>query len=655
MDIIVAQKQISDKDRAEINKQLKLDLVDHLYQGCLPGTISGNVASIALFLDFYKFTSTVALITWFIGFNLMMFLLSTIYFLYRKYKDSLNIVTWEWAYYIVMSGCAISWVPCLYLMPSNAVREYLALLAIFLASTGYATGSIGHFNLCVITLNIILGPVIIWSFLKGGLYYNIIGIYSMIYVAFMFGANHRSTQWFKESIKLKLENTLVSHQANHDLLTNLPNQRLLSQFMESAIETATKNKNSFALLSFSLNRMEMINDSLGYETSDAIIQAMAKRIQNLATTLSTNSADKIKYIVTISRKDTFDIIIAPADQQTIENQIKLFFETTEDPFFFAKREVKLTASIGISIFDRDGNDTQTLLSNSNAAMLLAKQFGGNRFEFYKAELNSQTPKNLELEKDLHTALRNNEFQLYYQPLIDLKTNKVCGMEALLRWPHHLYGLISPMQFIPIAEETALIVPIGEWVLKEACLQTLKWHQMGFTSLKVAVNLSSKQLMQANIFDTIKRILLETNFNPNFLELEITETAILNEEVIPLLKKFKELGLSLAVDDFGTGYSGLSYLKRFSVDKLKIDQSFIRDLPGNAHSATIVSATLAMARELKIRTLAEGVETKEQLEFLREKGCDIIQGYYFSKPLETAFFTQFLLSYTEAQAKTTEPA
>jgi EAL domain-containing protein (putative c-di-GMP-specific phosphodiesterase class I) len=218
------------------------------------------------------------------------------------------------------------------------------------------------------------------------------------------------------------------------------------------------------------------------------------------------------------------------------------------------------------------------------------------------------------------------------------------MEALLRWPHPIYGLISPIQFIPVAEETALIVPIGEWVLKESCIQTKKWHEMGFTNLKVAVNLSAKQLLQKNIIEVIQRTLSDTQFDPQFLELEITETSILNEEVIPLLKKFTDLGISLAVDDFGTGYSGLSYLKRFAVDKLKIDQSFIRDLPNNSHSATIVSAIIAMARELNIRTLAEGVETLEQLQFLQTKGCYFIQGYYFSKPLEAQFFTQFLKTF-----------
>lgn len=646
MDVAADQKQISGEERTQINKQVKIDLVEHLYQGCLPGTISGVAASIALFLDFYGYTPTYLLIGWVIAFNFMMLSLSALYYVYTKYKDAFNITTWEASYSVIMTGCALSWVPCIYLMPHDPVREYLALIALFLATNGYATGTIGQFKLCTLTLNIILLPLIAWSFYKGGLFYNIIGSYSLIYMCFLLGANHRSTSWLKESLKLKLENTLVSYQANHDLLTNLPNQRLLPQYIETEINVATSAQQFFALVSFSLNRMEMINDSLGYQAGDTIMQAVAGRFNTLITQLTRTTDEQSRYILTLSRKDIFNIIITPIQLHQIERKIQTFFSILENAFFYESKEIKVTASIGVSIFNRDGKDAQTLQANADAAMLLAKQFGGNCLEFYRPEINSQLPKKLELENDLHAALKRNEFQLYYQPLIDLKTNQICGMEALLRWSHHLYGLISPMQFIPVAEETALIVPIGEWVLKEACIQTLKWHKMGFSSLKVAVNLSAKQMVQDDIISMVQRILKETNFNPRYLELEITETSILNEEVIPILKKFTDLGISLAVDDFGTGYSGLSYLKRFAVDKLKIDQSFVRDLPMNNHSVTIVSAIVAMARELKIRTLAEGVETKEQLQFLISKGCDFVQGYYFSKPLEASYFTQYLLSFSK---------
>jgi EAL domain-containing protein (putative c-di-GMP-specific phosphodiesterase class I) len=253
-------------------------------------------------------------------------------------------------------------------------------------------------------------------------------------------------------------------------------------------------------------------------------------------------------------------------------------------------------------------------------------------------------KQLAIENDLYEAINLNQLQVYYQPLVDLKTGKISGAEALIRWLHPVHGFISPINFIPLAEETGLIVPIGAWVLREACKQTLIWQQMGFSDFKIAVNVSGKQLTHDNFIETIKNTLKETGFNPHYLELELTETAILDENILAIIKEFTKLDIGLAVDDFGTGYSGLSYLKRFSIDKLKIDQSFVRDIPANNDSITIVSAILAMAKELKVKSLAEGVETEEQLRFLQEKGCDYIQGYYFSKPLEASYFTQLLLNY-----------
>jgi len=642
MDIIVDQRQISSDERAQINKQLKAELVDHLYQGCLPGTITGFVVSAALFLDFYGYTPTSLLIAWIVFFNLTMAALTVLYFIYKRFQPRFTLENWENAYSIAMCACAFSWVPSIYLLPENMTRQYLALIAYFMATTGYATGTIGHFKLCVATLNIMLVPLIIWCFMQGGLFYNIIGVYSVIYMLFMTGINLRSTRWFKESLKLKLENTLVSFQANHDLLTELPNQRLLPRYIEAAIKSIEGSTDIFTVVCFSLNRMEVINDSLGHQAGNAIIQSVAIRLQALSQQMARDR--DVKCILTISRKDTFNILLTPLNTEDAQDVIRLLFSVLDEPFYLETKGVKLTASLGASFYPKDGVDQQALVVNAEAAMLRAKQFGGNKLEFYRSEINAQNPKQLELETDLHDAIKYNQLQLYYQPLVDIRSGKIIGMEALLRWPHPVHGFISPVHFIPLAEETGLIVPIGEWVLQEACIQTKTWHQMGFNHLKVAVNVSEKQMRDTTLINTIKRILTLTEFNPRFLELEITETAILDETVVPMIKEFKNMGLSLAVDDFGTGYSGLSYLKRFEIDKLKIDQSFIRDIPSNQNSMTIVSAIIAMAKELQVRTLAEGVETLEQLQFLQSKGCDYVQGYYFAKPLETNFFTQLLVNY-----------
>ncbi|MCD6039827.1 MAG: cph2 6 [Gammaproteobacteria bacterium] len=643
MEIVVNEKQISTEERAQVSQQVKAELIEHLYQGCLPGTICGIPVGIAIFVDFYKHTPTYPLIAWFVVYNLGLLALTTLFFAYTRYKNKISLDSWLSAYSINMSICATLWGVCVFLIPEqNLLRQYFAFIALFLLTPGYATGTIGQFRLCVFTLSLIIVPLIVWNFMKGTFFYNLVGCFSVIYLIFLCGINRRSTQWFIDSLKLKLENTLVSYQANHDLLTDLPNQRLLPQYIESAISSVKNFGGTFAVVCFSLNRMEIINDSLGLQAGDLIIQSVASRLNEFIAQLTKSKDQKTRYIVTMSRKDIFNIVIFPLNIEKEEDKIKSFFSVLDEPFYLEKRGVKLTASIGVSFYPKDGENVQALLGNADSAMLKAKQAGGNRIEFYRKEINSQLPKQLQLEIDLHAALKNKEFEVYYQPLIDVNQNQIAGMEALIRWKHPRQGFISPIHFIPLAEETGLIVPIGEWILREACAQTRIWHQMGFPFLKVAVNLAEKQLRQDHFLWIIDHILETTGLNPRFLELEITETAILDEAITALLKEFKKRGLSLSVDDFGTGYSGLSYLKRFAIDKLKIDQSFIRDIPASSDSITIVSAIIAMAKELRVKILAEGVETEEQLTFLRKKGCNYIQGYYFSKPVDVKAFTQLLL-------------
>lgn len=636
MDIAADQKQISAEERAEINKQVKAELVEHLYQGCLPGTITGVPVGIAFFIDFFGYTPNHLLFAWFAYYNLALIALTGLYFFYRRYKSKYSLQTWLISYSIVMSLCALAWGMSVYLIPDHVARQYFAFIALFILGTGYATGTIGVFPLCVVTQAIIVIPLASWCFMQGSLFYTLIGVFTIMYMGFMLGINRRSTVWFKDSLALKLENTLVSYQASHDLLTHLPNKRLLPQYVDAAIQLVQDTGNTFALASFSLNRIEIINDSMGHHAGDLIVQSVANRLNQLAA-----EQQGVRYLITISRKDVFNIIIVPVREDNVKEYIQRIFSILEEPFYLERKAIKMTASIGVSLYLKHGVDLTTLLSNADSAMLQAKSHGGNHFILYRSEINAQRPKQLEIESDLHRAVSKQEFKLHYQPLIDLKTNQVCGMEALIRWPHAVHGFISPMHFIPIAEETGLIVPIGEWVLYEACAQTKLWHDMGFKELRVAVNVSQKQ-MQIEIVELVERVLEVTKLPASALELEITETAILDESALGAIQRFNDMGISLAVDDFGTGYSGLSYLKRFSIDKLKIDQSFIRDIPTNNDSMTIVAAIIAMSKELGLRVLAEGVETEDQLAFLKSKGCDYIQGYYFSKPLETNTFTKFIM-------------
>lgn len=650
MDIVVDQKQISSEEKNQISMQVRADLVDHLYKGCLPGTLTGIFTSILMFIVYTGNTSQYWLILWMIEFNIMMVSLSALFFFYVRFKYALSLPAWETAYSIVMTGCALSWLPSVLLMPVSRTHESLALLVIFLASTGYATGTIGQFRLGATTLNIILIPVAVWSFHHGGTYYNIVGGYSIIYSLFLTGINLRSTEWFKESLKLKLENTLVSYQANHDLLTGLPNQRLLPQYIEAALKAVKNSDKSIALVCFSLNRLEFINDSLGYAAGDSIIRSVAERLKILS---ERDRNDPVRMILTLSRKDTFNILLVPVDEGQIEARIKDIFSVLKDSFYLETQSIMMTASAGISLYPKDNADPQALISNADAVMFKAKQYGGNRHEYYRQEINAEIPKQVEMEADLHNAIEQKQFVTFYQPLIDMNTGEIAGMEALIRWNHPVHGFISPAHFIPLAEDTGLIVPIGEWIMEDACAQTKKWVDMGFRQLKVAINVAEKQLREENFIGTIERILEKTGLDPFHMELEITETAILDEALLRVIKEFKRIGLRLAVDDFGTGYSGLSYLKRFEVDKIKIDQSFVKDIPQNEESMTIVSAILAMAKELNVTTLAEGVETEEQLRFLKNKECDYVQGYYFSKPIDAKSFYELLSTYRGCPALSTE--
>lgn len=647
MDNLITQKQLSKEERDYIEREVRTELTDHLYQGCLPGTIGGIPVGIALFINLYNHTPFNRLLPWYIFYNSALAALTLLYFIYLKKKNSIEMSQWLFSYSVVMCICALSWGLLSFLMPEDLVRQNFTLIALFFIATGYAAGTIGVFRLCVITLSIIVLPIVVWAILQAKLYYYLLATFALIFMPFMISINRRSTEWFKTSLKLKLENTLVSYQANHDLSTDLPNQRLLSQYIDSAVLQVTNTDSVFALLCFSVNRLDLVNDSLGHQAGDFVIKTIAERLTGLAARAKRTT--QTQYNITI-RKDVFNIIIVPVRTEEVEAKAQALFTVLDDSIFLEQKNVKLTGSIGISVYPQDGKDTATLLINADAAMLEAKQYGGNKLEFHRSEITAHLPKQVELETDLHDAIKHKQFVLHYQPLINIKTGHIVGMEALIRWNHPRQGFISPMNFIPIAEATSLILPIGEWVLEEACRQTKLWHDMGYNTLRVAVNLSPKQLREDKILEIIERTLHKTQLDPKSLELEITETAILDENVIPVLKQFKTLGLSLAVDDFGTGYAGLSYFKRFSINKIKIDQSFIRDIPANNDSMTIVSAIIAMAKELNVATLAEGVETVDQLNFLKSKGCDYVQGYYFSKPLEVSFFTQLLKSRRYAPAE-----
>lgn len=434
----------------------------------------------------------------------------------------------------------------------------------------------------------------------------------------------------------KLAEERIQFLAHHDALTQLPNRTLLNDRLRQAIAKSRRNQDHTAVLFLDLDRFKLINDTLGHHVGDRMLIRVAELLQGI-----------LRETETVARLggDEFIIVIPElAEVERAATVARKVIDMLTVPLTMEGRVLHITASIGISVYPVDGTDTATLLSHADTAMYSAKDRGGNNFQFFAPTMNQVIQERVTVEHDLHLALERNEFVLHYQPQVDCRTGEVTGMEALIRWQHPTRGMVSPFHFITIAEETGLIVPIGEWVLWEACRQTRRWHDAGQAGLRISVNLSARQFQQPDLRERIDAVLRTTGIDPATLELELTESMLMTDPdaATAMLRQLAALGVKMAIDDFGTGYSSLAYLKRFPVTRLKIDQSFVRDISTDLNDAAIVSAVVAMAGSLKLEVIAEGVETEEQLRYLAAHGCYDIQGYYFSrpKPAEEFKFFQF---------------
>ncbi|MGA9110363.1 MAG: PAS domain S-box protein [Smithella sp.] len=427
----------------------------------------------------------------------------------------------------------------------------------------------------------------------------------------------------------------LSHMATHDALTGLPNRLMFSQLLNHAILSSQRNKKQLAVLFVDLDRFKIINDSLGHEAGDQLLQEIARRFRQ-----SLRSVD----VVARLGGDEFIIFIEDFNEL---NQVAILAQkiltAAIKPIVLMGEECRVTASIGISIYPENGEDEQTLIKNADVAMYFAKEEGKNNYQFYSKNIHSTANERLSIETNLRLALERKEFSLKYQARLDFETGAITGVEALLRWDNPYLGSVTPTQFIPVAEETGLIVPIGRWVMKTACAQNVAWQNQGLPPVCMSVNLSLRQLMDDNLLEDIRVILKESGMSPNLLELEITESMVMNNptRLIAVLTKIKELGLRLAIDDFGTGYSSLAQIKHFPIDTLKVDRSFIRNLTQDSEDKAITEAIITMGKTLSLTVVAEGVETKEQEDFLREHICDEMQGFYFSKPIEPDHFADLL--------------
>ena len=435
------------------------------------------------------------------------------------------------------------------------------------------------------------------------------------------------------TLGLEAANKQLRHLVTHDPLTSLPNRVLLDDRMSQAIVHAERAGEGFAVCVLDLDRFKLINDSLGHHAGDELLKHVARRLTSAVRSVDTAArlgGDEFVLIINQAR--------VPADAEQVAHKV---LEALQASVQIGDLEVHTSASIGIAFYPGDGTTIDALYAHADAAMYCAKQRGGSGVECFASTMNLATEDRIRFEGDLHRALKLQQFELRYQPKYNATTKKIHSVEALIRWQHPERGLLQPEQFIPLAEESGLIVPIGEWVLREACRQVAVWQKQGLPTLRIGVNISALQFRRLDLVDTVRRALADAGVDAKYLEIELTETAVMSdpEESLDILERLSRMGVIVSVDDFGTGYSSMSYLRRFPIDKLKIDRSFIANVMTSADDASIVRAIISLAHGLRLKVVAEGVESAEQVQFLQDLGCDQYQGFYFSRPVDSAVFEE----------------
>ena len=436
---------------------------------------------------------------------------------------------------------------------------------------------------------------------------------------------------------LETANKQLRHLATHDALTGLPNRVLMDDRISQSIVLAERQRQNFAVMLLDLDRFKLVNDSLGHRAGDELLKEVARRLKGVVRDVDT--------VVRLGG-DEFVVIVTPGPERDVAQRAAArIIEAMQAPVRVAGVEVHTSPSIGIAFYPDDAATVENLVAHADAAMYAAKQRGRNNFQCFMPGMNTASHDKVRLESDMRVALEQKQFEVHYQPKVNTETGVMHGAEALLRWTHPVRGPISPAEFIPIAEECGLIGTIGAWVMRQACRQARAWQLAGLPQLRVAVNLSPSQFRQGNIVSMIRDALDEAGLEPRFLEVELTETTVMTdpEESIAILERLSKMGVLVSVDDFGTGYSSMSYLRRFPIDKLKIDRSFINEVMSRPDDASIVRAIVSLAHSLRLKVVAEGVESTEQLDFLRKIGCDQYQGFHFSKALPASQFEALVRS------------
>jgi diguanylate cyclase (GGDEF)-like protein/PAS domain S-box-containing protein len=430
---------------------------------------------------------------------------------------------------------------------------------------------------------------------------------------------------------------LIKKMAYHDQLTSLPNRRSFTEEFEGHIRNAEDRNQQLGVLFLDLDRFKFINDSLGHSFGDLVLKEVSLRLK-----MFTRDSGRVYRM----SGDEFTIILEDINQEKLKHKMTELLEVFSEPVLIKDEMIHITASIGVSIFPLDGQDPKALLKNADLAMYRAKEDGKNTYQYYKSTLDSNSYERLLMENELHGAIDNEELILHYQPRFSIDRKSIIAVEALIRWNHPRWGLISPGEFIPLAEETGLITKIGAWVIRTACKQTKEWMDYGYPPVRIAINLSARQFLQRDLVASIESVLKETGLSPEFVELEITESTLMKyeETILYSIEQLKKMGVQFALDDFGTGYSSMGYLKKFHIDTLKIDQSFIRGIGTETDDSAIATAIITLAHALKMNVVAEGVETEEQYNYLKDKSCNEIQGYYTCRPMEAANIEELIIKH-----------
>ena len=451
------------------------------------------------------------------------------------------------------------------------------------------------------------------------------------------GSLNQISGTIQDVTELKEAEERIRYLAYYDGVTGLPNRQFFIERLQHALAQCRRHNRQLAAVSLDLDQFKRFNDTLGYTAGNELLIAVAQRLADAVRqedTVARGDSDQLDAVARLDG-DEFSLLITDLGHYHDAARVaRRLLDELRKPFRAAGREVFVSASIGLALYPLDGEDADALIKNAGAAMHFAKDQGRDNYQFYSRAMNATALEKLAMESQLRRALDRNELVLYYQPKLHMSTGQIVGLEALIRWKHPELGLVPPSQFIPLAEETGLIIPIGDWILRDACIRNMAWQQAGLAPVHVAVNIASSHFRQGGLADSVGMALRDSGLEPGWLEVELTESMLMQsvDATLKTLFELKDMGVRLAIDDFGTGYSSLSYLKRFPLHTLKIDRSFVKDLPRDTEGAAIAKAIIAMAHSLKLSVVAEGVETPEQLAFLQQHGCDLVQGFLFSRPV-----------------------